>query len=710
MIGPRLVATSVKHVWTGAIVLAFLLVSNSCELPGAEHTAVPATPTPAAGPAVTRPTPATGTVATVPPPAARAAVTPSPVTSLDAARLSSAATPVIPGWVTARATRGAGAVATAQAGVSATAQAEASATARAVAEEAMIRAAVEEQKRHRTTAMKFSRCVHGAPGGDHVRWTANGAHILLADNAEVWAVTPDGAHLWWFAQAWGQAKFEGDPSPAPFGLTTSFDVTPDSRQVVYATCRYPPEWPGDQQPDPFAFDYELAVVGLDGQNPRRLTRHRAFDNYPAWSPDGSRVAFVSGRDDPDLGLYGGTGLYTMAADGGDVRRLAPDLEGVAWQPPAWSPDGRSIAVAAGSWDLRKEGHALYVVPADGAGFVRLSEAVSGGAWSPDGTRLAFAQPFGAEVELYTIAADGADARRVTTIYGWQRGSGVPDARQAWIHTIAWSPDGSKLLYACGEHQFCVVTLDGAPVGATVPPDGQRTVGEATLLGDHAVWSPDGGRIAVASRPGPRVYNAIALYSAAPDGSDRQTLAWRGVGLVAAGAKDEDLATSRAACAAGYVVPAPEANPGLVRDCATLLSVREALFGRLLVNWGSGSPLARWEGVTVAGAPPRVTGLDLRARDLGFSLLETRGGLTLGSPGHGGTIPVELGALERLQHLDLSQNTLNGPIPAELENLTHLKELRLHNYGHLTGCIPVGLKRVPDNDLAELGLPYCEAGS
>ena len=526
-----------------------------------------------------------------------------------------------------------------------------------------------------------------------MRWTANGAHILLADNAEVWAVTPDGAHLWWFAQAWGQAKFEGDPSPAPFGLTTSFDVTPDSRQVVYATCRYPPEWPGDQQPDPFAFDYELAVVGLDGQNPRRLTRHRAFDNYPAWSPDGSRVAFVSGRDDPDLGLYGGTGLYTMAADGGDVRRLAPDLEGVAWQPPAWSPDGRSIAVAAGSWDLRKEGHALYVVPADGAGFVRLSEAVSGGAWSPDGTRLAFAQPFGAEVELYTIAADGADARRVTTIYGWQRGSGVPDARQAWIHTIAWSPDGSKLLYACGEHQFCVVTLDGAPVGATVTLRGEP-VGEAPLIGERAVWSPDGARIAV-TRP-PKWHPPLAgvlLYTAAPDASDRQVLAWQGEGRegVAARAKDEDLATSRAACAAGFVVPAPAANPGLVRDCTTLLAARAALFGGRLVNWGSGSRLDQWEGVTLAGAPPRVTGLDLYRKELG------------------GTIPPELGALDHLQRLVLHRNYLSGPIPPELGALRQLTTLWLGG-NQLTGCIPSGLRRVEKNDLAELGLPDCEAGS
>ena len=225
---------------------------------------------------------------------------------------------------------------------------------------------------------------------------------------------------------------------------TSFDVTPDGQHVVYATCAYPPErlrGATSEQLDEYDFDYELAAVGLDGKAPRRLTRHAAFDNYPAWSPDGTRVAFLSERDASNRWAYRRTDLYTMAADGADMQRLTAGLTDVlggllAWQPPAWSPDGRSLAVAVVEGTEERLHHALYLVQADGSGFERLSEAVSGGAWSPDGTRLAFAKAVGDQVALFTIGADGADGRWVGTVSRY----GVPDdPTQAWIHTVAWSP-------------------------------------------------------------------------------------------------------------------------------------------------------------------------------------------------------------------------------------------------------------------------------
>lgn len=507
MIGPKLVATSVKHVWAGAVIVAALLVIAGCELPGAEPPALPAAPTPAASP-VSRVAPAT-------------------VTAVASKDVSAAAAPT--------STPSAGEVATARAQATARSQAtvEAWATRHAVTAVAAATARVlitptppvrviVKNGRQNTTCTHLNRAMDRYESHDGAKWTADGAHILLTFNAEVWAVTPDGSRAWMVAQAWRDTATLLRPATDRVGRMTSFDVTPDGKQIVYATCAYLPErFRGATagQLEAYDFDYELAVVGLEGTAPRRLTRHAAFDNYPAWSPDGTRVAFLSERDAADWGLPR-IDLYTMAADGADVQRLDIGVEVVAWQPlawqpPAWSPDGRFLAVAGVEGTEEHTQHALYLVQADGSGFERLSEAVSGGAWSPDGTRLAFAKAAGDQVALFTVAADGSDLRRVGAVSR----SGVPDdPKRAWIHTVAWSPDGSKLLYQCAPQQFCVVTTDGRPVG------------ENPLLGDRAVWSPDGQRIAVVKPPAwyPPLARVL-LYSAAPDGSDRQILRYRDVG-------------------------------------------------------------------------------------------------------------------------------------------------------------------------------------
>lgn len=75
---------------------------------------------------------------------------------------------------------------------------------------------------------------------------------------------------------------------------------------------------------------------------------------------------------------------------------------------------------------------------------------------------------------------------------------------------------------------------------------------------------------------------------------------------------------------------------------------------------------------------------------------------------GGTIPAELGRLTSLQGLYLDGNQLRGDIPPELAHLTNLQSLYLRGSNQFTGCVPAGLRDVPDNDLAELGLPFCEA--
>ena len=126
--------------------------------------------------------------------------------------------------------------------------------------------------------------------------------------------------------------------------------------------------------------------------------------------------------------------------------------------------------------------------------------------------------------------------------------------------------------------------------------------------------------------------------------------------------------STSTCATGGAVASASSNPGLVSDCETLLAARDTLVGTgTSLNWSAGTPISRWNGVTVEGTPARVTGVSLQDRGLR------------------GTIPAELGDLTALTVLYLSRNQLSG-------------------------CIPSALQGVAVNDLADLGLVYCDSTS
>ena len=138
---------------------------------------------------------------------------------------------------------------------------------------------------------------------------------------------------------------------------------------------------------------------------------------------------------------------------------------------------------------------------------------------------------------------------------------------------------------------------------------------------------------------------------------------------------------------GLAVPDQANNPGLMRDCMTLLAAKDTLRGTATLNWSVDTAIATWDGVTTSGTPNRVTKLLLPTKSLS------------------GRIPAELGRLSELTHLDLSRNSLTGEIPGELGGLSNLEVLRLSG-NSLTGCIPLALMSVATNDLSSLNLLYC----
>ena len=137
------------------------------------------------------------------------------------------------------------------------------------------------------------------------------------------------------------------------------------------------------------------------------------------------------------------------------------------------------------------------------------------------------------------------------------------------------------------------------------------------------------------------------------------------------------------------IAVPRGNPGLLRDREHLLALRDVFDARPPLNWSVGTPTLMWEGITLSGTPPRVTGLDLTERNLA------------------GEIWGYLGDLSELKGLQLNGNQLSGTVPTKMQLLKQLTMLRLGG-NELSGCAPPGLWSVAQHDLADTGLEECAA--
>jgi Tol biopolymer transport system component len=216
--------------------------------------------------------------------------------------------------------------------------------------------------------------------------------------------------------------------------------------------------------------FEIYVMRPDGSGQTRLTTRGG--RYPSWSPDGSKIAFTSGRD-------GNSEIYVMNADGSGQTRLTerPNATDLL---PVWSPDGSKIAFA--SFDSNYD---IWVMNADGTGQSNLTNHPAEDflpAWSPDGSRIAFQTNRDGDTEIYTIHPDGTGLTNVSN----------SPASAEW--KPAWSPDGSKIAFAGNR--------DTIGFGADVYVMGANGAGVTRLTNTHddtmPAWSPDGSRIAFRS--------------------------------------------------------------------------------------------------------------------------------------------------------------------------------------------------------------------
>lgn len=169
-------------------------------------------------------------------------------------------------------------------------------------------------------------------------------------------------------------------------------------------------------------NFDIYVMNADGSDYTRLTNNPYGDVDPVWSPDGTRIAFVSwsivGPETSDI--------YAINADGSNLTRLTDRPEDD--HGPVWSPDGERIAFFTYETDSSGNfGSAIYVMNADGTGQVRLTSDPrfeSYPAWSADGTRLAFVIDDDSDGDISVMNSDGSAQTNITN-------SPADDAGPAW---------------------------------------------------------------------------------------------------------------------------------------------------------------------------------------------------------------------------------------------------------------------------------------
>jgi len=321
-------------------------------------------------------------------------------------------------------------------------------------------------------------------------------------------------------------------------------VSPDGRQVAYTVMRTDRE----------ANEYRSAIwlTAADGSaEPRQLTAGTKRDGSPRWSPDGTRLAFVSNRE----GKVGQ--LYVIPMAGGEPRKVTSGKEDV--EEPAWSPDGELVAFVTRvpdpgyeeederkrpprrftrlqfklddvGWTGDRRQH-LFVVPADGSSEPeQLTDGDfehDGVCWSPDGTRLAFASARDERWDtlpvrdLYAMDASGGEPERLTGADG------------AAEHP-SWSPDGRRIAYLF--HPGVFDEPRHTQVAVLHVGTGERTVLTESLDRNCApypparepVWDGDDILFAVEDHGATHLYRVPADGSGKPElvvGGERQVTGW-----------------------------------------------------------------------------------------------------------------------------------------------------------------------------------------
>jgi Tol biopolymer transport system component len=213
----------------------------------------------------------------------------------------------------------------------------------------------------------------------------------------------------------------------------------------------------------------IFIADVQSGKETQLTNIFALETRPIWSPDGTKLAFISERG-------GKKNIWVMPSAGGEAKLITGitfvNSDILFIDTPVWSPDGKTIAFSAPSGP--EESRGIWMAPAEGGKATRIEcdfeKTIWEIDWSPDGENIAFNS---GEGDIYVLPLKSREPINLTK----------KNREELRFYNPRWSPDGKKLVFQSGDQGIGIIDAEGG--------ESQLLLGKVKGLRKGFSWSPDG---------------------------------------------------------------------------------------------------------------------------------------------------------------------------------------------------------------------------